>query len=144
MMNGVFCEVEVDTDTGQVEVTNSVAAVDCGKALRPSSTEGQIEAQLIMTVGACMLEEMIFDKGTGVLLNGSTLEYKPPTILDTPAINPILIESRTGTACYKGGGVSHCIMERGMIACAVHNAIGKWIEDVPITPDKVLKALGKI
>ena len=73
------------------------------------------------------LEEMIFDNRTGVLLNGSTLEYKPPTILDTPAINRILIESRTGTACYKGGGVSHCIMERGMIACAVHNAIGRWM-----------------
>jgi CO/xanthine dehydrogenase Mo-binding subunit len=91
-----------------------------------------------------MLEEMIYDKTSGVLLNGSTLEYKPPTMLDTPEIDPILIESRTGTACYRGGGVSHCIMERGMVACAVHNAIGKWIEDVPITPDKVLRALGKI
>jgi CO/xanthine dehydrogenase Mo-binding subunit len=144
MMNGVFCEVEVDTETGQVEITNFVAAVDCGKALRPSSTEGQIDSQLIMTVGACMLEEMIYDKTSGVLLNGSTLEYKPPTILDIPTMNPILLESRTGTSCYKSGGVSHCIMERGMVACAVHNAIGKWIEDVPITPDKVLKALGKI
>ena len=143
-MNAVFCEVEVDSETGDVEITRWVAACDVGKALRPSSVEGQIEGQLIMNTGIGRMEDHIWDKQTGVLLNGNDLEYKLPTMLDTPAIDPILIETRSGNGCYGATGISHQIIDKAVVGCAVHNAIGKWIDDMPITPDKVLKALGNI
>ncbi len=144
-MSAIFCEVEVDPETGEVEITKFVAAVDSGKIISPSSWEGQIEGQCTRaTIGAGMREELIWDKATGVKLNASTLEYKPPTILDNPTIQPIAVETRTGTGCYGASGNSHHVGDKAVITLAVQNAIGKWIDDIPITPDKVLKALGKI
>jgi CO/xanthine dehydrogenase Mo-binding subunit len=143
-MNAVFCEVEVDCDTGDLEITRWVAACDVGKALRPSSVEGQIEGQLIMNTGMGKTEDYIWDKATGVLLNGNDLEYKLPSILDVPPLDPLIIETRGGSGCYGATGISHQIIDKGIVACAVQNAIGKWIEDIPITPDKILKALEKI
>jgi CO/xanthine dehydrogenase Mo-binding subunit len=143
-MHALFCEVEVDPETGAVDVTNYVVAHDVGKAIRPSSIEGQIEQQVIMTTGLARTEDWIWDKATGVLLNGNDLEYKLTTILDAPAIQPIIVETRSELGCYKATGTYHQVLDRGIIACAVQNAIGKWIDDLPITPDKVLAALGKI
>jgi CO/xanthine dehydrogenase Mo-binding subunit len=143
-MNALFCEVEVDTETGDVEITNYVAACDVGKAIRPASVEGQIEGQLVMNTASAKLEDYIWDEKTGVLLNGNDLEYKVPTILDVPPIEPIVLETRLGNGCYGATVISHQIVDKGIIACAVHNAIGKWIDSVPITPDKILEALGKI
>ncbi len=142
-MNAMFCEVEVDTETGEVEITKMVGVADAGKAIRPSSFEGQIEQHLIATIGQAKAEEMIYDKATGVLLNGSALEYKVPTILDALPVESITVETRLGGGCYGATTNSHHMMNREVVNCAVENAIGKWI-DVPITPDKVLKALGKI
>ncbi|MCL1896734.1 MAG: hypothetical protein FWG03_09325, partial [Clostridiales bacterium] len=103
-----------------------------------------IESQLIFMTGSSKLEDYVWDKDTGVLLNGNCLDYKIQTILDVPDLDPIIIESRMGDGCYKSTGVYHSMFDNGLVQCAVQNAIGKWIEDVPITPDIVLKALGKI
>ena len=127
-----------------MEITRWVAAHDVGKAIRPSSVEGQIEAQFIFSTGLFKAEELIWDKKTGVLLNGNDTEYKMPTIMDMAPIDPVIVETRLGNGCYGATGVYHTILDQALWACAVHNAIGKWIYDVPITPDKVLKALGKI
>jgi CO/xanthine dehydrogenase Mo-binding subunit len=143
-MNATFCEVEVDTETGELEITNWVAACDVGKAIRPSSVEGQIEGQLIMNTGYAKMEGYIWDNATGVLLNGNDIEYKLPTLLDVPPIDPIVLETRLGSGCYGATGISHQVVDKAIVACAVHNAIGKWIDDIPMTPDKILKALGKI
>ncbi len=142
-VNMFFAEVEVDTETGQFEVTKMVGAYDGGKVLRPSSFEGQVEGGMIWSISKAKTEEYIFDKATGVLLNGSALEYKPGTILDTTPIQAITLETRTGGGVYGSSGVGENTWEQGSISCAIFNAIGKWI-DWPITPDKVLKALGKI
>ena len=143
-MSATFCEVEVDTETGEVEITHWAAAHDVGKAIRPSSIEGQIENQLIFSTGLFKTEEYIWDKKTGVLLNGNDIDYKMPTIMDVAPMDPIIVETRLGNGCYGGSGVYHTVLDHGLWACAVQNAIGKWICEVPITPDKVLKALGKI
>ncbi len=76
-------------------------------------------------------------------LNASALEYKPPTILDLAPIAMPIVESRLGGGCYGAVGVSHSTNSYTLISTAVFNAIGKWITP-PITPDKVLAALGKI
>ena len=143
-MSVVFCEVEVDTETGDIDITRWVIAHDAGKAIRPSSIEGNIEGMIIAGCGAHRTEEYIFDEKTGVLLNGNDLEYKIPTIMDIGGIEPIIVETRTGNGCYGATGIGHSIIDKGIVACAVQNAIGRWIDDIPITPAKVLRALGKI
>ena len=90
-----------------------------------------------------LFEEFVFDKATGVKLSTNMFEYKKPTILDITPTDPILVESRASNACYGGSGISHAMATTQLLVCAVANAIGKWIAP-PVTPDKVLKALGKI
>jgi CO/xanthine dehydrogenase Mo-binding subunit len=142
-LNTVFCEVEVDTETGELEITKWVVACDAGKVLRPSSYEGQIENPMIFNTGFAMREEAIWDKATGVRLNASTLGYGPSTILDIPPIVMPTVETRLESGCYGATTQAHSLGDTITASLAVYNAIGKWIDE-PITPDKVLKALGKI
>jgi CO/xanthine dehydrogenase Mo-binding subunit len=142
-MNALFCEVEVDTETGEVDITQWVCVADGGKVIRPDSFEGQIEQGIIYTSSIGKVEEVIWDPATGVKLNASTLEYKPPCLLDTPPMNISTVDTRTAAGAYGSSGITHAINDRISVHLAVWNAIGKWI-DSPITPAKVLAALGKI
>jgi CO/xanthine dehydrogenase Mo-binding subunit len=142
VMNGSFCEVAVDTETGGVEVTKFVVVCDPGKVLRMTSFEGQLHQAMFFSQGGGLSEEFIYDKPTGVKLSTNMLEYKKPTILDLGPIDAVAVETRSGNACYGGTGISHCMAAPLLPVCAVANAIGKWIAP-PVTPDKVLKALGK-
>jgi len=141
-MNTTFCEVAVDTETGEVAVTRYVVVCDPGKVLRLTSFEGQIHQAMVFSQGAGLTEEFVFDRTTGVKLNSNMFEYKKPTMLDLGEIETHLVETRTGNACYGASGISHCMASTQLVACAIANAIGKWIAP-PVTPDKVLKSLGK-
>jgi CO/xanthine dehydrogenase Mo-binding subunit len=141
-MNASFCEVAVDTETGKAEVTKYVVACDPGKVLRLTSFEGQIHQVMFFSDGSGLTEEFIFDKATGVKLNTNMFEYKKPTILDIGPCETLLVETFSGNAVYGSTGISHAMATTQLIVCAVANAIGKWLYP-PITPDKVLKALGK-
>lgn len=81
-------------------------------------------------------------KATGAKLNTNMFEYKKPTILDIGPCEPILVDMRSGSAAYGSSGISHAMAKTQLIVCAVANAIGKW-PPPPLTPDKILKALGK-
>jgi CO/xanthine dehydrogenase Mo-binding subunit len=142
VMNASFCEVAVDPETGGVEVTKFVVACDPGKVLRMTSFEGQLHQAMFFSQGGGLSEEWIFDKETGVKLSTNMWEYKKPTIMDFGPIETCAVESRSGNACYGGSGISHCMAAPLLPVCAVANAIGHWIFP-PVTPDKVLKALGK-
>ncbi len=143
VMNASFCEVAVDTDTGGVEVTKFVVVCDPGKVLRMTSFEGQLHQAMFFSQGGGLSEEFIYDKATGVKLSTNMWEYKKPTIVDLGPIDTYAIETRTGNAAYGASGISHCMAAPQLPVCAVANATGKWIAP-PITPDKVLKAMGKI
>jgi len=136
-----FCEVEVDTDTGQVEIIKLLGVPDAGKCINPTSWNSQIEGLLIWTIGTNMSEDYIYDKETGVLLNGNALEYKIPTLLECP-IEHHTVETRNGGGAYGSTGTAEFFHDYVVVALAVHNAIGKWVSP-PVTPEKVLKALGK-
>jgi CO/xanthine dehydrogenase Mo-binding subunit len=142
VMNTSFCEVAVDTETGEVEVTKYVVVCDPGKVLRMTSFEGQLHQAMFLSHGGGLMEEFIYDKATGVKLSTNMFEYKKPTILDLGPIDTYAVETRSGNACYGASGISHCMAAPLLPVCAVANAIGKWIQP-PVTPDKVLKALGK-
>jgi len=141
-MNTAFCEVAVDTETGEVEILRFGVVADTGKVLRPTSLESQIDQVLFFSQGCQLLEDMIYDERTGVLLNNNMIDYKKPTMLDIPPIDRQFLETRAGNAAYGASGISHSLANTHMVIIAIHNAIGVWV-DPPATPDKILKALGK-
>jgi len=141
-MNTVYCEVAVDTETGEVEILRFGAAVDPGKVLRPTSLESQIDQAMYFSLGCQLLEDYVYDQRTGVKLNSNMIDYKKPTMLDVPPVEHALVETRSGTGAYGASGISHSMANTHLIIAAIHNAVGVWV-DPPATPDKVLKALGK-
>jgi len=141
-MNVLFCEVAVDTETGDVEVLRHFIVADPGKVLRRTSLEGQLHQVMMFSEGAQLSEEFAFDKATGVKLHTNMFDYKKPTILDIGPVDSVLLETRVGNAVYGANGISHSMANTHLIICAIQNAIGKWV-DQPATPDRVLEALGK-
>ena len=143
----MFVEVEVDTETGEVHVDRVVYAHDIGRVINPMGAEGQVEGGIQQGIGYTLMEHTQFDPHTGVCLNGDFLDYKMPTAVEMPGkIESIFIESMEETGPFGAKSLSECclIAPPGAIANAVYNAIGVRIRDLPITPEKVLAALGKL
>ncbi|MGA9047713.1 MAG: xanthine dehydrogenase family protein molybdopterin-binding subunit [Dehalococcoidia bacterium] len=140
-----FIEVEVDTETGQVFVTRVVNVNDVGKVINRMSCEGQQYGGSIMGISRGIFEEVVHDPVTGVMLNGNLIDYKVATIKDVGPIDTILVETGLGYGPYGSIGIGEDVatVVPGLLGPAVYNAIGTWIHDFPVTPDKVLKALGK-
>jgi xanthine dehydrogenase molybdenum-binding subunit len=140
-----FMEVEVDPETGEVEVTRVVNVNDVGKVVSWEGCEGQQYGGSYMAVGRGRSEEVIYDRATGVMLNGNLLDYKIATIEDIGSVDTFLVETGMGYGPYGIVGIAEDIatVVPALIAPAVHNAIGKWVESYPITPAQVLKTLGK-
>lgn len=134
-------EVEVDRETGQVKILNYIAAHDVGKAINPLLLEGQIYGGGLQGIGYALGERMIFDKGH--LKNGNFLDYKVPTARDVPPVQAVIVESdeRDGPYGAKGIGEPGLVPTAPAIANAVYDAVGVRIKDLPITPEKVLRAL---
>jgi xanthine dehydrogenase molybdenum-binding subunit len=141
-MNIAMCEVAVDTETGQVDIIRFGVVADPGKVIRWTSLEGQIHQVMDFSAGCQLQEDFFFDKSTGVKLNANMFDYKKVSMLDMPQVDMTLLETRAGNAAYGSNGISHSLANTHLVICAIHNAIGKWV-DPPATPDKVLKALGK-
>jgi xanthine dehydrogenase molybdenum-binding subunit len=142
-MNTCYCEVAVDEETGVVEVLRMGVVADPGKVIRPTSLESQMDQVLFFSQGCQLFEEFVFDDATGLRLNNNMIDYKKPTLADIPHIDRNFQETRSGNAAYGASGVSHSIANTHLIICAIYNATGVWVQP-PATPDKVLKALGKI
>ena len=140
-----FMEVEVDTETGQVDIIKVVTVNDVGKVINWDGCEGQAYGGAIMAIGRGMTEEMVWDPRTGVMLNGNLLNYKIPTMMDYGDIETIMVETGMGYGPYGSVGIGEDIatVVPALIGPAVQNAIGVWIDTYPITPDRVLAALGK-
>lgn len=140
-----FMEVEVDTETGEVEIAKIVNVNDVGKAVSWEGCHGQQYGGSYMAAGRGRSEEVVHDPVTGVLLNGNLLDYKIATIEDIGSVDTFLVETGMGYGPYGAVGIAEDVatLVPSLIGPAVHNAIGVWIESMPATPDQVLKALGK-
>ncbi len=140
-----FAEVEVDTETGKVDVLHLVVINDCGTVMYASGAEAQQVGGQVMGMGEVLTEEIIYDENTGVPLNFNFIDYKIPTMADMPEIDPILLEVWKGAgeygACGIGEGTLTCTPRAVMNA--IYNAIGVRINDIPVKPEKILRALGK-
>jgi CO/xanthine dehydrogenase Mo-binding subunit len=134
-------EVEVDPETGQVTVLRIVTAHDVGTILNPLTHQGQIEGGVIQGLGYALMEEITTEDGRISTL--SLGDYKIPTMPDIPKLETVLLQSASGPAPFdsKGIGESSNVPVAGAIANAVFDAAGVRIYDLPITAEKVLKAL---
>jgi xanthine dehydrogenase YagR molybdenum-binding subunit len=137
-----FAEVEVDTETGHVRVKKIVAVHDCGLIVNPLTTTSQVNGGILMAMSYALYEERIMDRQTGLLLNTSFDTYKLTNIADCPDIEVILIDQPERGVI--GIGEPASIPASAAIANAVANAIGVRVHSLPITPAKVLAALGKV
>lgn len=138
-----FMEVEVDTETGQVEITKVVNVNDVGKVINPDSCAGQQYGGTYMGVGRALFEEVVHDPATGVMLNGNLLDYKIATIGDCGPIDTHIVETRQGYGPYGSVGIGEDVATviPALLTPAIYNATGAWIYEFPITPRIVLKAL---
>ncbi|EHI97728.1 Xanthine dehydrogenase [Clostridium sp. DL-VIII] len=134
-------EVEVDTQTGQIDVLRIVAAHDVGQAVNPLQVVGQIEGGTIMGLGYGLFEEV--KKSNGKIQNPSFATYVIPTAVDIPPIDSIIVEEKANTGPFgaKGLGEPPLVLPAAVIANAIYDAIGVRIHSLPITPEKVLKAI---
>lgn len=142
-----FVEVEVDTETGEVNVLQVIYATDVGQVFHPQSAEGQVEGAFQQGMGMALMENIQFDQETGACLSADFLDYKMPTAVEMPQkIETIFVDSYEPTGPFGAKSISEMcvIVPAPAIANAVYNAIGVRIKDLPITPEKVLRALGKL
>jgi len=143
-----IAEVEVDTETGELNVLRLISANDCGRAINPTIVENQIDLGITMSNGWVRSENFVIDKSTGVVLNPNLLDYKIMTILDMPKredMQEIFIEMPCAWGPYGAKGFAETAMGTGgpAIANAIYNAIGVRIRGGHFTPDRILEALGK-
>jgi nicotinate dehydrogenase medium molybdopterin subunit len=126
-----LAEVEVDTETGKVEVLRVVAATDVGKAINPSSVEGQIEGGVVMGVGYALTEEVKQEKG--IVKTENLGEYMVPTSLDIPDIETHIVEVPISSGPYgaKGVGEPALIPTTPAILNAIANALDVRVTDLP-------------
>jgi CO/xanthine dehydrogenase Mo-binding subunit len=137
-------EVEVDTVTGEVKVTNYVAAHDVGRVINKMGLEQQIEGGVTMSLGSTLYEELLVDKATGLPLNGNMLDYRIPSIKDVPEkVDVILVEHPKEYGVFGAHGIGEPAMgpEGATIANAVYNATGIWFNELPITRERVVAAV---
>jgi len=136
-------EVEVDPETGKVKVHRITIADDCGQPINPLNVHGQLLSQAVMGVGDALLEEVVTEEGR--IVNPSFEDYKIPGVHEVPEFIHISTETVEPKGPFGGKEVGECARAAviAAIANAVTNAIGTRIYSLPITPEKVLKAIGK-
>jgi CO/xanthine dehydrogenase Mo-binding subunit len=137
-----IAEVDVDDETGEVEVLRIAAAHDCGTAINPMLVEGQVEGGISMGVGMALQEEMLFD-ANGRHINPNLTNYIMPTSLDMPEITVDIVQDfdPTGPFGAKGVGEPTAVPTAAAILNAIHDAVGVRVASLPATSEKVLAAI---
>ena len=138
-----LAEVEVDTETGEVEVLRLVTSYDVGKAINPMLSEGQIEGGAAMGVGAALTEQLHPRYPSLEHMPTNLGDYAIPTTLDIPDIQAVIHEcpSTHGPFGAKGIGEMTANSPAPAIINAIHDAVGIWITELPANPEKVLRTL---
>ncbi len=134
-------EVKVDTETGKVDLVHITTAHECGKVINPIGLEGQVDGASVMAAGWALTEDL--QTRNGKILNDNFRDYKLLLAEDVPEMTVIEIEAHEPEGPYgaKEAGEGLTIPTGAAIANAIYNAVGVRIKDMPITPEKVLRAL---
>jgi CO/xanthine dehydrogenase Mo-binding subunit len=137
------CVVDLDADarTGLLKVNKVWIAHDVGRAINPLLVAGQIEGSVYMGLGEALMEEQAFRKGLHKW--PSMLEYKSPTFLDMPDVETFIVETVDPEGPYgaKEAGQGPLLPVPPAVSSAVYDALGVWIDEVPVTPEKIIEAL---
>ena len=140
-----ICDVEVDPETGRVEIIRYTAVQDAGRAVHPSYVEGQIQGGVAQGVGWALNEEYIYDEA-GQLENPGFLDYRMPVASDLPMIDTVIVEIPNADHPHgvRGVGEVPIVPPMAAVANAIQDAAGLRLNDLPMSPPKVLAALDKI
>jgi len=139
-----FVEVEVDTETGKVTLLRVLLATDVGQIIDPQGLEGQLNGCLGSAgIDSAIFEETILNRSSGHILNANLIDYKWRTFAELPVIEHVVLETPIPTHRFHAVGVGEIATSPGpsAVLMAVSNAVGCWLHDYPVTPQKVLTAL---
>jgi CO/xanthine dehydrogenase Mo-binding subunit len=134
-------EVKVDPETGKVDLIHITTAHECGKVINPIGLEGQVEGASVMAAGWALTEDL--QTRNGKVLNDNFRDYKLLLAEDVPPMTLLEVDTYEPEGPYgaKEAGEGLTIPTAGAIANAIYNAVGVRIKEMPITPEKVLRAL---
>ena len=142
-MMAAAAEVEVDPETGMVDIRKLVLVSDVGKALNPMQVETQDEGSAVMGLGHTLMEQLLLDSH-GRIRNLGALDYRIPTIEDIPAeLHSFLIENEDGPgpSGAKGAGEGGLLSIAAAVGSAINQAVGVAIRDLPLTPERIWQAI---
>lgn len=143
----LFVEVEVDMETGKIDLLDVVAATDVGQIIDPLALEGQLYGSLgAAGMDTALFEESILDRKRGHMLNINMIDYKWRTFPEFPEFRNVILETSFPTHRYKAVGVGEISTSPGpgAVLMAASNAVGKRLSEYPLTPEKILKALERV
>lgn len=141
-----FVEVAVDTETGKVSLLRAVLATDVGQIMDPQGLEGQLNGCLGSGgIDSAIFEETVLDPFSGHVLNANLIDYKWRTFAELPPIDQVVFETPIASHRFQSVGVGEIATAPGpsAVLMAASNAIGAWLTEYPVTPERVLAALGK-
>jgi xanthine dehydrogenase YagR molybdenum-binding subunit len=138
-----FAEVDVDTETGIIQVRKILAVHDCGRPMDRLTIENQINGGIIQGISYALFEDRILDRNTGVMVNANLEQYKIAGSMDIPEIEAIIIDVNHGQSSTGAIGIGEpaTIPTSAAIANAVYHATGVRMNEIPMTPERVLAAL---
>jgi xanthine dehydrogenase molybdenum-binding subunit len=139
---GLLVDIEVDPETGKIQVLRATIAQDAGKAIHPSYVEGQMQGGTSQGLGWALNEEYIYDD-KGILKNSGFLDYRMPTCLDLPLIETCVVEvpNPSHPLGVRGVGEVSIVPPPAAVANALYRAIGVRVTETPMSPPRVLKAI---
>jgi xanthine dehydrogenase molybdenum-binding subunit len=135
-------DVEVDPETGKVDILRCTLFQDAGKAVHPSYVEGQMQGGMVQGIGWALNEEYVYDE-QGRLANHTFLDYRMPTALDLPMVEAVIVEVPNPGHPFgvRGVGESSIVPPPAAIANAIYRAIGVRMQELPMSPGRIVKAL---
>lgn len=137
--------VDVDTETGAIRILEVISASDVGQAINPQLVEGQIEGAVVQAIGYAVLED--FQQEGGYVQTGQLSTYLIPTVLDIPdKVESLILEYPDPIGPWGARGMAEMpfIPLAPAVIAAVHDALGTWFDSFPLTPERVLRGIGKI
>ena len=139
---GMIVDVDVDVETGKVDVVRATVLQDAGRAIHPAYVEGQMQGGTAQGIGWALNEEYVYDE-QGHLRNIGFLDYRMPVANDLPMIDPVIIEvpNPSHPLGIRGVGEASIVPPPAAIANAIYQAVGVRLEELPMSPPRVLKAL---
>ena len=138
-----ICEVEIDPETGCIDIVNFVAVDDFGKVINPMIVEGQVHGGVAQGIGQALLEHSIYDPDSGQLITGSFMDYTMPRADDMPDLTVGFTETPalSNPLGIKGCGEAGAIAAPPAVINAITDALGVKELDMPATPEKIWRAL---